>query len=164
MTARVIQYSTAEGAEVENTTTEGSFARRIFAANELEPGAVIKFSAGVVVNDSNSTDTLTVGVRFGSSATPGSNTACAASAAIDVADADQALVDGTIIVQSATRAVMLCMVSAPDAKGTVAVYPHVTVLTIAADTAYYLDITGLWSVAHADNEAAAAALAVWRVV
>ena len=164
MTASTIQFSSAQGSEVENTTTEGSLARKIFAANELQPGQVYSFVCGVEVVDNNSTDTLVVGVRFGSAAAPASNTACAATAAIDVADADQAVVHGTLVVQSATRAVMTVLASGADAKGTVAVYAHKTVLTIAADTAYNLDVTALWSVAHADNEVAADAFAIWRVV
>jgi hypothetical protein len=36
--------------------------------------------------------------------------------------------------------------------------------TSAASTAYTLDVTGEWSVAHADNEAAAMSFEVWEAV
>ncbi len=159
--SRVTQIASAEGAEHENTVTENYVARKTFAANELSRGKVFRGVAGVIVNDNNATDTLTLGVRFGStSATPASNTDCGRSAAVDSEDADQAVVTWELHVQSTTRAVLLVSVQDPDAKGTGAVTEHMTVLTIAADTVYYLDVTADWSVAHADNEVAAASFAV----
>jgi hypothetical protein len=161
MSLRIVQLATAEGAEHENTTTENTIARKIFKANELSAGKVYNFHCGVIVNDNNSTDTLTLAVRFGTtSATPASNTSLAASSAVDSEDADQAVVWGSIHVQTTTRAIALVYMQAPDAKGTGAVTAHMTVLTIAADTTYYLDVTADWSVAHADNEVAAACFTV----
>lgn len=164
MTMRLIQIATAEGAEHENSTTEGSLAQKAFAANELSAGKVFRGSCGVIVNDNNSTDTLTLGVRFGTDAdAPASNTDCGQSSAIDAADSDQAIVMWELHVQSTTRAVLLVDMQDPDAKGTGTITRHMTVLTIAADTAYYLDVTADWSVAHADNEVAAATFAVFEV-
>lgn len=157
---RLRQIATGEGTEVENTTTEGSLARYVFAANELSAGKVFRGTCAAVVNDNNSTDTLTLGLRFGSSATPGSNTAIATSGAVDVADADQGICSWEIHVQSTTRAVAITKIQAPDAAGTGAIIQKATVLTIAPDTPYYLDFTALWSVAHADNEVAAATFTV----
>jgi len=155
MPHRITQIATGQGTEHENTTTEGSIARKIFVANELSPGKVYHFGATVEVVDNNSTDTLTLAVRFGSSSTVTSNTAVATSAAVDVADADQAVISGWIEVHSTTRAVIAIMMSEADAIGTISMKSHKAVLTIAADTAYYLDVTADWSVAHADNEVAA---------
>jgi hypothetical protein len=160
---RLIQILEAEGVEHENTIVENVIARKTFAANELSVRKVFEGQCGVIVNDNNSTDTLTLGVRFGTtSATPASNTDCGRSAAIDSEDADQAIVLWQLHVQSLTRAVLFVELQAPDAKGTGAITRHMTVLTIAANTEYYLDVTADWSVAHADNEVAAAAFAVFE--
>jgi hypothetical protein len=162
---RLTQFSTAEGAEHENTVTEGSIARKTFAVGELKPGKIYGFECGIVANDNNSTDTLTVLVRFGTSTTVTSNTAIATSAAVDVADADVAIVRGTIHVQSAVRMIFMVEMAEPDAIGTITMKNQGPVLfTSVADTAYYLDITGDWSVAHADNEAAAMCFSVWEIV
>lgn len=161
MSSRIVHLALAEGAEHENTTTEGSLARYAFPAGALTPGKVYDFECGVVVNDNNSTDTLTLAVRFGSSSTVTSNTAIATSAAVDVADADVAIVRGSIHCQSATRLVFFVEMAEPDAIGTITMKNQGPVLfTSVANTAYYLDVTGDWSVAHADNEAAAMAFSV----
>lgn len=165
MSARLLQQATAEGAEHENTTTEGSIARKTFAPNELTPGKIFKFECPIVVNDNNSTDTVTAAVRFGTtSATPASNTLCGTSAAVDSEDADFGLVTGTLSVQTPTRAVIYGWIAAPDAANVVKAAAFYAVLTIAADTTYYLDVTLDWSVAHADNEAAAADFILFEVV
>ena len=164
MSLRLVTMALAEGAEHENTTTENTIARKTFKANELSAGKVYRGTCGVIVNDNNSTDTLTVGVRFGStSATPASNTDCGRSTAVDSEDADQSVVWWELHVQTTIRAVMFVSIQNPDAKGTGAVTQHMTVLTIAADTVYYCDVTLDWSVAHADNEAAAAAFSVIEI-
>lgn len=146
----------ARGTEVENTTVEGSLARTTFAANELTAGKVYHFSGAGIVVDNNGTDALTLGLRFGTtSATPGSNTAVAASNAVDVADSDLFAIMGTLHVVSATRAVFQGFITGADAANTEAAYAFTQVVTIAADTEYYLDWTALWGAAHADNEVAA---------
>jgi hypothetical protein len=155
MSARIVQIATGEGAEHENTLVEGSFYRKVFAANELQPGKVYPFSCPVIVNDTNSTDTLTIAVRFGTSAVPASNTLCGAGSAINVEDADVGVAFGWVEVHSTTRAVVYGGISGPDTNGTVALLGFAAVVTIAPNTAYNLDVTGDWSVANADNEAAA---------
>lgn len=162
---RIAQFSTAEGTEHENTTTEGSIARKIFTAGELQPGKVYGFSCGLIVNDNNSTDTLLARVRFGSSSTVTSNTEIGVGAnAVDVADGDVAWIRGEIHVQSATRAVFHATVPDVDASGTIADKSSVAVFTLVEGTTYYLDVTADWSVAHADNEVAAASWAVFEIV
>lgn len=156
--------TTAEGTEHENTTTEGSIARHTFTTDSLQAGKVYQFVCPIIVNDNNSTDTLTVAVRFGSSTTVTSNTACGTSAAVDVADADFGLVTGWVLVQSSTRALVCGWLSATDAANVEKACAFCTAVTIAAGTTYYLDVTLDWSVAHADNEAAAMAFAVTEIV
>lgn len=164
MSYRLVSMSLAEGTEHENTTTEGSIARKLFNAGELQPGKIYGFECGIVVNDNNSTDTLTPAVRFGTSSTVTSNTAIATGGAVDVADADVGMVCGTIHVQSATRIVFCVRMANTDAAGTINMVNYGPVLfTSTADTAYYLDVTLDWSVAHADNEAAAMCFAVWEI-
>lgn len=155
--ARLIALATAEGAEVENTTTEGSLYRKQFAANELMPGKAYQMRVPVIVNDNNGTDTCQLKVRFGTSSTPGSNTACGASAAIDVADADGAFVEAFLEVHSATRAIVYGWLSAPDAANVEKVSSFgPTVITLDPTVVNYWDVTATWSAAHADNEVAAA--------
>lgn len=160
MSLRLVQVASGAGTELANSTTETSLARKTFAANELSAGKVFRFGAAVRVTDQNSTDTLTPRVRFGSAAAPASNTACAAGAAVDVADNDVGIVDGILEVQSATRAVIYGTISDVDAEGSKLQASFFEILTLAADTVYYLDITGTWSVAHADNKAQAEAFHV----
>jgi hypothetical protein len=159
MGSRILALSGA-GSDHENTTTEGSIARKIFAAGELLAGKVYRFSCPVVVSDNNSTDTLTLAVRWGSSSTVTSNTAVYTSGAVNSEDADVSWIQGEIHVVSATQAVICILGSDPDATGTIAPKAGVSVQTIAATTAYYLDITADWSVASEDNEVACASLFV----
>jgi hypothetical protein len=157
------QFATGAGADHENTTTEGSMARKIFGLGELTPGKIYGFECGVIVSDNNSSDTCTLLVRFGSSSTVTSNTAIATTAAVDSADGDVAYIRGTIHVQSPTRYVF--HVTAPDADAvmTIADKSTVVVFVATADTVYYLDVCADWSVAHADNEVAAESFAVWEI-
>ena len=167
MSLRLTTMNLAVGTEHENTTTEGSIARKTFAAGELQPGKIYGFECSIVVIDSNSTDTLTPAVRFGTSTTVTSNTAIWAGAAVDVADADVGLISGTIHVHSATRAVINVVgTNGVDAVASLATISTSVVATLASpdSTAYYLDITLDWSVANADNEAASQSWAVWEIV
>lgn len=164
MSARITNMLQAAGDPITNTTTETSFAKKTFAANELTPGKVYDIEAILRVTAQNSTDTIAVGVRFGTnSSTPGSNTACGASSAIDAAVSDMSSVRIRLHVHSTTRAVMSIMMPDPDAEGQ-GVEAYTEILTIAPDTAYYLDVTGTWSVANAGNSAQAEAFTCIEIV
>jgi hypothetical protein len=167
MALHLMQRAIAQGSEVENTTTEGSFAQYAFAANELQIGAVYMLTGTVIVNDSNSTDTLTCRLRFGSNASaPASNTAIVATSATDVADGD--IMSFTAYMQvrstgSAGACVFWGFVSEIDAEAaatTPAFAFHQVVSSLDTTAALYFDASGTWSVAHADNEAAADAFVV----
>lgn len=160
MSLQLRQIASGAGTALSDSTTETSLARKTFAANELSEGKLFRFGGAVRATATNSTDTLAIGLRFGSSTTPGSNTACAASAAVDVANNDAAIVDGIIEVQSATRAVIYGTISDVDAEGSKLQATFFEILTIAADTVYYLDLTGTWSVASASNSCQAEAFHV----
>ena len=164
---RIFDVISAEGAEVENTTTEGAFASTAFPADFFQVGKVVRFSGTVIVNDNNSTDTLTGRIRFGGSETPTSNTAIAATAAVDAADNDVLHVEGQItcrVAGSSGELLFSGLITDPDAEGTAAgsFYHSLTAFDLTA--ASYLQMTGEWSVAHADNEAAAAAWIVEELV
>lgn len=161
--ANIRTLQAARGTEHENTTVEGSIASHTFAAGSLTPGKIFDISGAMIVVDNNSTDTLTLRLRFGTSTTVTSNTACGASNAVDVADNDFAAISAKLHVVSSTRAVLSGWISGADAANAEACYPIMQVLTIAAETAYYLDWTADWSVAHADNECAAESFAVIEI-
>lgn len=161
MGTKINTFSVAEGTVHTDSTTEASLARKAFAIGELIPGKIYDFECGVNVLSDNSTDTITLAVRFGTSSTVTSNTAIASSAAVDAATGDVAIIKGSIHVQSATRYVFVVEMAECDAIGTITMKNQGPVLfTAVADTAYYLDITGDWSVAHADNQIAAMCWAV----
>ena len=163
MSQRLVQMSLAAGTAHSDSTTEASLARRAFAVGELLPGKIYGFEAGIIASATNSTDTLALRVRFGSSSTVTSNTAVATSAAVDVADGDVSYVRGTIHVQSATRYVCHATVPDIDAVMTIADKSTVVVFTAVAETAYYLDVTADWSVASSSNSCHAASFAVWEI-
>lgn len=159
---RVTQLALAIGTAVENTVTEGSVARKIFAAYELTPGKAYQFDAVVIASATNATDTLIAAVRFGTSATPTANTACATGTAVDVANGNMVVVRGILHVQSATRAVLTLNMNDAGADGT-AVKAYSEVLVINPAVANYLDITAKWSVASAGNVAACDAFGVFEL-
>lgn len=163
MPANVIYNTSAAGTALSNSVVESSLARWTIEANRLTAGKKYDFDFLGRVTAQNSTDTLLVSLRFGSSATPASNTACGSTAAVDAAVSDICVVKGTILVQSATRAVLTFQAMAPDAEGTTNTFQWSEILTIAAGTAYYLDVCGTWSVASASNSAQAESFVVVEV-
>jgi hypothetical protein len=164
MSARIVDFDTAAGTVHSNSTTEASVAGYTFKAGSLSPGKVYMFDCGLRATSTNATDTLTVAVRFGSSATVTSNTACATSGAIDAANDDICVVRGMLHCMSATRAVMTVYLADPDAEGTTSVEQYMEILTIDQVTDYNLDVTCDWSVAHSDNDVQSEAWAVIELV
>ena len=146
----------AAGTSHENTVTEGSMSQYAIPANTLVAGSTIRFWAAGVVEDNNSTDTLTMAVRLGTSTTVTSNTAVFSTAAVDVADSDIYCMHGVIQVRTAGSsgtAVAIMSYQDPDATGTAPKWNYKSSFTVDTTSTLYLDITGDWSVAHADNEA-----------
>jgi len=169
MSLRILALVTAIGAEVENTTTEGNLASHTFAADSLQAGKVYLITGSAVVVDNNSTDTLTLRLRFGSSTLPASNTAVVTTAAIDSADADVATFICFMTVRSVGTAGVVAFhgsICQPDAEGvgTTPMFGFNQVQT-AVDTtaALYFQYSAEWSVAHADNEVAADSFIVCEV-
>ncbi len=169
---RLLSAAVAQGDEVENTTTEGSLAQHTFAANSLQVGKVYMITGSCNVNDSNSTDTLTLALRFGANATtPGSNTAIVSTAAIDAADSDIAafVCYMTVRAVSASAGIVvfhgsICQSDA-EAVGTTPMFGfHQVVSSLDTTSALYFDYSADWSVAHADNEVAADSFIVAEIV
>ena len=146
----------AAGTSHENSTDEASMSQYIIPAKTLVAGSTIRFWAAGVVEDNNSTDTLTMAVRLGTSTTVTSNTAVFSTAAVDVADDDIYCLQGMIQIRTAGSsgtAVAMMSYQDSDATGTAPKWNYKASFAVDTTSALYLDITGDWSVAHADNEA-----------
>jgi len=170
MAFNLLSAQIAEGTEVENTTTEGALASHTFGANALQVGKVYMITGSCVVNDNNSTDTLTLRLRFGASAAPASNTAVVATAAIDSADGDVAVFMAFLAVRSIGTAGSvvihgtICQADA-EAVGTTPMFGfHQVITSLDTTAALYLQYSAEWSVAHADNEVAATSFIVTEIV
>ena len=125
-------------------------------AGTLVAGSTIRLWAAGVVEDNNSTDTLTMFVRLGTSATTASNEAVFTSTAVDVADSDIYCIHGMIQIRTAGTggtAVAMFSFQDPDATGTAPKWQYKASFTVDTTSANFLQISGDWSVAHADNEA-----------
>lgn len=170
MSYRLLSAAIAEGAEVENTTTEGALASYTFAANSLQPGKVYMITGSAVVNDSNSTDTITPRLRFGANTAPASNTAVAAGAAVDAADADvQSFICYMTVrsVGTAGSVVFHGSMSECDAAAAATTPVHgfsTVVSSLDTTAALYFQHSAEWSVAHADNEVASQSFIVAEIV
>ena len=155
---------TAAGTAVSNTTTETSLASWSVAANELQPNKLYRVSGAIRSTATNSTDTLVVTIRWGTSATMSSNTSVFATTAVDQVNDDVAVFAFDLHVQSPTRVVVSGMISDADAEGSKLVGSVYQILTTAKDVAYRLDITATWSVANAGNSCQAEAFTVVEIV
>ncbi len=156
MGQELVQIATGIGTAHTNSTDEASLYRKEFKPGELGAGKIFEFAAGAIVSGNNSTDTVTPRLRWGpTSATPASNTALGAAAAVDSEDADMGKAFVRIVCESATRAVVEGYVTTIDAVPLATQFGP-TVLTIDPTATYYLDYTADWSVAHAGNIIAAA--------
>jgi hypothetical protein len=151
MSSNIVRMINAAGTAVSNTTTETSMATWTVAANELQPNKLYRISGSIRSTATNSTDTLVVTIRWGSSATMSSNTSVFATAAVDQVNDDVACFAIDLAVQSTTRAVVSGFISDSDAEGSKLLGSVYQILTVAKDTAYRLDITATWSVANAGN-------------
>lgn len=161
---KIVSQITAAGTAHSNSTTEASLARKTFSAGELQPGKVFDIRGAARVTASNSTDTVTMALRFGTSTTVTSNTAVGSSAAVDAADSDVAIVDAKLEVQTATRAVISGYISDSDANGSKLMQEFMSILTIDASVPSYLDFTADWSVASSSNSIQAEQFLVTELV
>ena len=145
----------ADGTSHENTATEGSLDQLAIPANTLVAGSTIRIWASGIVEDNNSTDTLTVFIRLGTSTTVASNEAVFTSTAVDSADADVYALNGVIQIRTAGSsgtAVAMFSFQDPDAVATTPAWQLKASFAVDTTSKLYLDFSADWSVAHADNE------------
>tara|TARA_R110001592_G_C12823655_1_gene719221 strand:- start:41 stop:646 length:606 start_codon:yes stop_codon:yes gene_type:complete len=145
----------ADGTSHENTVTEGSLDRLAIPANTLVAGSTLRIWASGIVEDNNSTDTLTVLIRLGTSATVGSNEAVFTSTAVDSADADVYALHGVIQIRTAGSsgtAVAMFSFQDPDAAATTPAWQVKASFAVDTTSKLHLDFAADWSVAHEDNE------------
>lgn len=128
-------------------------------ANTLKVGDAVRVQATVFVADNNSTDTLTLRLKIGS-------TVIIATAAVDVADNDVGRIDATLIIRTigASGTFVASGTQALGVPGTVTAKPFQLGST-AIDTtvANTLTVTAQWSASHADNDAILRTLVVEKI-
>ena len=150
-----VHADTASGTTLTGTSTEGSLARYIIPANTLVAGSTIRIKAAGSIPDQNSTDTLTIRIRIGSSSTVTSNATAFVSAAIDSEDGDLFFLDSLITCRGvgATAAIIaINHYQDPDVAGTATKWSSAGGITVNTTAALYLDVTGDWSAADPDNQ------------
>ncbi len=155
---------TAAGTAVSNTTTETSLASWAVSANELQPNKLYRVTGAIRSTATNSTDTLTVTIRWGTSSTMSSNTSVFATTAVDQVNDDVVVFAFDLHVQTATRVAVSGFMTDADAEGSKLLGSVYHVLTTAKDTAYRLDVTATWSVANAGNSCQAEAFTIVEIV
>lgn len=156
-----LEYSSiAESAEVENTTTETAFDKSYtIPANTLKAGDILRVKACAFVVDNNSTDTLTLRLKIGS-------TTIIATAAVDVADNDVGLIEADILIRTIGGSGTLVAYGTQGlgVPGTVTAKLFRKASTAVDTTATQaITVTAEWSVAHADNEVSLTALVVEHI-
>lgn len=143
------QAAVAASADVENTTDETAFNKTVvIAAGSLVAGSTIRIRGVVKVTDNNSTDTLTLKLKLGS-------TVLCTTAAVDVADDDVGLVDALVTIRTAgsSGTLVSSAMHTLGVPGTATMKSYLLTST-AIDTtaAQTVSMTATWSVAHADDE------------
>ncbi len=163
----VIAVLIAAGTALTNTTDEAVLGSHPIPAAWFQAGKVLKFETLVRVTDNNSTDTLVVRARFGDTTLTG--TAIATTTAVDAVDEDMCLISGTIVCRdpsSSTSGTLVAMVASNDcdAAGEPAKHTGTVLSGVDLTGELLLEITGEWSVAHADNSCQLEALNVYEAI
>lgn len=137
----------ADGTALSNTVTETSLGGYTIAANTLRAGDKIRIRGFVNVTATNSTNTLLLKVKIGS-------TILYATAAVDVADGDIGWFDIEITVRTigGSGTIVAQGTAALGVPGTVTSKPGFLASTAIDTTATQaVTVTGTWSVASASN-------------
>lgn len=151
----------AASAQVTNTITETAFNKQFtFAPNTLKVGDFIHIMAHVTCPSTNSTDTLTLKVKIGT-------TVLVATAAVDVANNDIAVIDCMVIIRTVGNAAAGTFIAfgtqGLGTPGTVVSKPF-NLASTAIDTtiSQLISVTATWSVANAGDQAQLDAFVVHR--
>jgi hypothetical protein len=154
----VVYQTVAASSNLTNSTVETAFSTGSFSfpANSLKAGDVIRIRAQVDAPTTNSTDTLTLKVKIGS-------TVLLATAAVDVANGDTGLLDVELVVRSigATGSIVAngnWTLGVPGTATSRAVTLGATTLDTTAAAA--ITVTGTWSVASASDICALTSMTV----
>ena len=158
ISAANLTYTTvAASATITNTTTETDFSQTaVISANTLKAGDLIRVQAHAVVSSSNSTDTLTVKLKIGS-------TTIVSTGALDVANNDVVLIDALLVVRTfgASGTFVASGIVNIGVPGTATVKAfNLASTTIDTTVNQTIKLTGQWSVAHASNVVALQSLVV----
>lgn len=157
----LLYASTAASAEHENTTDAADFDKSYtIPANTLRVGDVFRIRGLVTVNDNNSSDTLTVIVKFGSVTI---NT----QAAEDVEDSDLGVFDVIVTVRAigATGKIIAHSMATVDTDATAGPIVAAAIAETTLDTtaAVKIAVNADWSAASADNEVELSQLTVEKL-
>jgi hypothetical protein len=142
--------NTAASANITNTTAETAFDKSYTVpANTLQVGDVLKIRAQVTVPTTNSTDTLNLKLKIGT-------TVIVATGAVDVANSDEGWIEATVVVRSigATGTFVAAGTDTLGVPGTATVKGfNLGSTTIDTTAAQAITVTATWSVANAGNVA-----------
>ena len=152
---KLFTQTTASSA-VTNTTTATAFDQSFtIPANTLQAGDVIRVRAGVVATATNSTDTLAVTLKIGST------TVCA-TAAVDVANSDVAWIDVDLVIRTSGANGTLVAAGTANIKTTATgVLLASTAIDTTADQA--VTVLATWSVANTGNSCRLDVLDITRI-
>lgn len=144
----MLYSNTAASAAVTNTVTETAFDKTYtFPANTLKAGDVIHIRTQAIATATNSTDTLTVKLKIGS-------TVVATTGALDVADNDLATIDVYIFVRTVGASGTIVgsgfVTIGPPASATTKAF-QLASTAIDTTATQLISVTGQWSVASASN-------------
>jgi hypothetical protein len=140
---------TADSAVITNTTAETAFDKSYtLPANTVAVGDVLKITGFANIVAANSTDTLNLKLKIGS-------TIILATGAVDVAAGDTGYFEATVVVRAigAVGSIVASGESALGTGGTATVRPAQLAATAIDTTADQLiSVTATWSVANAGNQ------------
>lgn len=159
---RLLYVLLAAGTAHTNSIVETVLASKELPAYSTQAGKVYRWSGAVRATATNSTDTLTVVGRIGTTALAG--TSIFTTGAVDAADNDVVTWDVTITCRSATSIVVHGSATILGAEGTVTRRAVFEVISVTNTASIYLGVTADWSVASASNSCQAEAFEVSELV
>ena len=161
MAEQILSRLSAAGTAHTNSTDEAVLASATIPANFLQAGQRVRVRGLVRTTAQNSTDTLTVTLRCGTSALSG--TAVFASSAIDQVVDDVFVFDVELSVRTGGSSGVLVangFAMGPDASGTAAQGVGKVLTSVDLTSALYLSVTGDWSAASTGDSCQAEAFDV----
>lgn len=146
--SKTLYVSTAASAAISNLNTITAFDKSFtVAANFLQVGDVIKITAQGIATATNSTDTLTITLKIGS-------TTIVATAALDVADNDTFQIEATLVIRTIGAsgtfvATGYTQIGPPATAEQISFFKASTAINTTATQA--ITVSATWSVASASN-------------